>query len=332
MKSAQLLGALAVALLATAAAAQPAPPPGFGPPPYQKQPSQAELAAVFPAEAAQKGIDGLAALQCKVAGDGALQDCKVLRETPPGFGFGQALLSLASKYRLPPKFPAPGGVFTLQQRFQSPKSRFSERLLIGKPVWAAAPSTGDVAKAYASLPAGAAPGSLVFRCDDDGRALKDCDLIKGPASPAYEAAGRPLLEKFRLAGKRDFKANPYVYVAITLDPPAKPEDAGYLLEPEWVQGPTAEQTRDAFPKAAGAVQAGQAGVDCRLDASGHLTDCHVVAEDPKDKGFGAAALSLASLMAVNPWTEDGHSVEGVRVQFALGFRQGPPGPAPGKTK
>jgi hypothetical protein len=326
-----LLGAFGVALLGTSAAAQ------FGPPPYRQQPSKEELAAAFPPQALQKGVDGVAAATCKVTSDGALEGCKLLQETPTGFGFGAALLSLAPKYRLPEKFQAPGGVFRLQQRFDPPKSRYASWTLIGNPTWLGAPSTGDVAKAFAGLPPGSAPAELMFRCEDEGNALKNCELVRGPASAAYEAAARPLLEKFRPAPRRrealttgptipslqKTQPRPFLYLTIAMEPAPTSGEVGYLEQPEWLQGPTPAQLKAAFPaKAAGAgLQQGQAGLDCRLDATGHLTDCRVTAENPKDMGFGAAALSLAPLMAVNPWTDDGHSIEGVRVEFALGFNR-----------
>lgn len=330
MRLTLLSGALGFALLAASAAAQPGP---FGPPPFKEQPSKEELAAAFPQAALAKGVNGSAAAMCKVA-DGALQDCKLVQETPAGFGFGAALLSLAPKYRLASSFKPPGGMFRLQQRFDPPKSRYATWTLVGKPSWQAAPSTGEVGRAFASLPAGSAPAELLFRCEDEGDALKNCELVRGPE--AYGPAARPLLEKFKLSARRRGQVSigltalsqqrtqpkPFLYVTIALEPPPKAEDAGYLVGPEWVDGPTPEQTKAAFPAKAGAgVQQGQAGLDCQLDATGHLTDCRVVAESPKDMGFGEAALSLAPRMAVDPWTEDGHSVEGVRVQFALGFKR-----------
>ncbi len=326
MKYDLLAGAMGLALLATSAAAQP-----FGPPPFSKEPSKDELAAAFPAQAMAKGVNGSAAAMCTLTADGALDGCKLVQETPAGFGFGAALLSLAPKYRLPPSFKPPGGMFRLQQRFDPPKSRYATWTLVAKASWQAAPSAGDVGAAFAGLPAGSAPAELLFRCEDESDALKNCELVRGPES--YASAARPLLAKFKPSTRRRAQGSfgltalaqqrsppkPFLYLTIALEPPPKP-DEGYLTNPDWVEGPTPEQTKAAFPAKAGAgVKQGQAGLDCRLDATGHLTDCRVVGENPKDMGFGAAALSLASRMAVDPWTEDGHSVEGVRVQFALGF-------------
>jgi hypothetical protein len=58
--------------------------------------------------------DGVAKLECLVMPDGALQSCKVVEETPPGRGFGEAALAKASgaKVAPDPSRPATGKLVT----------------------------------------------------------------------------------------------------------------------------------------------------------------------------------------------------------------------------
>src|SRR5689334_10483155 len=101
MRITLLAGALASALVATSAAAQ------FGPfvPPFSAQPSKDDLEAAYPAQAAPKDLSGVAVATCTVTADKALEGCKLVQETPVGFGFGKALLAVAPKYRISPKLP-----------------------------------------------------------------------------------------------------------------------------------------------------------------------------------------------------------------------------------
>lgn len=69
-------------------------------------PSTADLVAVWPAKAAQRGTEGNAIARCKADAQGALSECQLVVERPARAGFGEALLALAPKYRLT---PAPNG-------------------------------------------------------------------------------------------------------------------------------------------------------------------------------------------------------------------------------
>ncbi len=85
--------------------------------------------------------------------------------------------------------------------------------------------------------------------------------------------------------------------------------------------------RAAFPaKAAKAgVGHGRVGLERLIGQGGQLSDCKMVA-DPAGMGFGSAAWAIAATMAVDPWTDDGHPVEGAQLQFALGFDRAPAKP------
>ena len=74
--------------------------------PYADQglstPSDAEVMAAWPAAAAARKTPGNAIATCTADLIGELRDCKVMVQRPANAGFGDALLGLASKYRLEP--------------------------------------------------------------------------------------------------------------------------------------------------------------------------------------------------------------------------------------
>jgi hypothetical protein len=68
----------------------------------RSRPSDAELLAVWPATAAARKLPGDAIAACKANLAGELSDCRIMVQRPAKAGFGDALLSLAPKYRLQP--------------------------------------------------------------------------------------------------------------------------------------------------------------------------------------------------------------------------------------
>ena len=64
---------------------------------------------------------------------------------------------------------------------------------------------------------------------------------------------------------------------------------------------------------------GRATLSCRVTATGTLTGCSVVSEDPADFGFGQAAMRLSKLFKMRPKTADGRPVEGASVTIPIRF-------------
>jgi protein TonB len=58
-------------------------------------------------------------------------------------------------------------------------------------------------------------------------------------------------------------------------------------------------------------------VDCTVVHDGSLNDCAVASEDPAGLGFGDAALQIAAVMGMNPWTAQGTPVEGARIRLPI---------------
>jgi TonB family protein len=91
-------------------------PPGATPPP-RSEPGQKVvinpdwlrkidprgIRFVYPENAWNERIGGRAVIRCQVSVDGLAQDCAIVNEAPPGFGFGEAALKLAPAMRFVPK-------------------------------------------------------------------------------------------------------------------------------------------------------------------------------------------------------------------------------------
>ncbi len=66
-----------------------------------KTPTADDMAEAYPARAQRSGLSGTAMVNCVIAPQGALDDCRVVSEDPPGWGFGEASLKVAKLFRWP---------------------------------------------------------------------------------------------------------------------------------------------------------------------------------------------------------------------------------------
>jgi periplasmic protein TonB len=64
--------------------------------------SQAQMRPYFPRKAIYDRVDGRAALACQVDRHNRARNCRVLSESPPGFGFGIAALRMSRLFRIRP--------------------------------------------------------------------------------------------------------------------------------------------------------------------------------------------------------------------------------------
>ena len=73
---------------------------------WKRVPSVYDRALAYPEHAAARGVSGEATLKCRINDIGMPVKCSVHAESPPGEGFGKALMKLRSKMSFQP--PAPG--------------------------------------------------------------------------------------------------------------------------------------------------------------------------------------------------------------------------------
>ncbi len=120
MKRVPVFAGLAVVLSSPASAAPPeapaptvpdAPQP-LGPPPAPRMPTTItdpqwirtphinDQLRAYPPAALKRRLEGHTVIDCVVSEMGTLIDCRVIEETPPGEGFGEAALKTAPRYRM----------------------------------------------------------------------------------------------------------------------------------------------------------------------------------------------------------------------------------------
>ena len=75
---------------------------GDGPPRIIRGPTVGELRTLHPREAFRQRLNGSARITCRIRLDARLEDCRVVDETPPGRGFGEAALAASGYFRFRP--------------------------------------------------------------------------------------------------------------------------------------------------------------------------------------------------------------------------------------
>ena len=106
-----------------------------------------------------------------------------------------------------------------------------------------------------------------------------------------------------------------------------------LFRSIWLTKMNPEYAAKLFPApaAAAGLKTGVGTVECTIKHDGGLEPCAVVSEQPPGLGFGDAALQIAAVMKMNPWTAQGDPVDGARIRLPvrLELQTAPPaGPQP----
>lgn len=90
-------------------------------PTMPRAPSADEMARFYPERAQRTGVQGQALIECVVTIGGRAEACRVLSKSPGGYGFGDATVKLAERFRLTPKTvdgkPVAGGVIRVPLRW-----------------------------------------------------------------------------------------------------------------------------------------------------------------------------------------------------------------------
>ncbi|THD61391.1 hypothetical protein [Phenylobacterium sp.] len=192
----------------------------------------------------------------------------------------------------------------------------SEVTLLQAPVWSAAASFDDLAKAYPAK-GGGAEGLAVDRCRlrrDGG--LDGCQVIaESPVGHDFGKAAFALAAKFRvdpkIAAKAPGGAPVSVDLPIRFSPPAALA-ARTVTSPAWTVGFDPDDASALFPPkaATSGVRTGRGVARCTVAADGSLSACAPEAGDPDGLGFSEAAVKLAAGLKMNLWSADGAPVEG----------------------
>jgi len=169
------------------------------------------ISSYYPEEPLERGIDGVALVECRASKQGALVDCKVLREAPSGYGFGASALALAAQFRMERSTisgaAVEGRAVRMPFRFRLPwsPSDVSEQqgaFTISAPLlYLKAPSGSDFARLFPSQAARQQiEGLATIRCrvTTEG-AMGDCKVVaEEPSGQHFGDAALRLANLFRV--------------------------------------------------------------------------------------------------------------------------------------
>ena len=301
--------------------------------PGRDGPGAGRLPSFYPREAADRTVTGRVEIVCGLTPRDRLTDCEVVSEAPVGMGFGAAALKkLNVGWRMKPRrvdaTPEADGRVRFTVRF-SPE-RTSERPLLQRPVWSAAPSFDDMRAAWPAGVGDIPSGAAALRCGatPEGR-LRNCRVIGVfPKGSSFAAAALGMADKFRISASPDGSTGDETDIVVSLtflNPQTAVGQSRRIRNPDWIDLSGTDRAYAPFPKAAeeAGVKVGVGVVDCMVAPDGRLTDCVVAREDPVGLGFGASALAWTPGLRVNPWTPEGRPAYGVRIRAPILFDSSP---------
>lgn len=67
-------------------------------PDWLRKPTADQMAEYYPERAQKDEVGGSAVIRCKVGIAGRLNNCEAIKETPEGYGFGQAAVRLSAEF------------------------------------------------------------------------------------------------------------------------------------------------------------------------------------------------------------------------------------------
>ncbi|CAN5336671.1 hypothetical protein BH11PSE2_BH11PSE2_06210 [soil metagenome] len=313
-------------------------------------PNDEEIKAAWPAAARAKGLKGEAFIECVVTSKSVVKDCKVLRESVAGEGFGEAALGLIPKFRpsparqdsrpvdsvtrfilqFPPNQPMPpitvdGLQFSFAQEIEHPTDEHYA-------AWPRAAKTNAV-EGWADL-------NCVITLYGE---LEDCAVGReSKVGLGFGAAAMGLISKYKFSPAEregmaaairepirvEFRCNDHCA-------PFTPPKAftGQLLAVNWNDTPSAADIDLAYPKQAPANTPGDVMLFCRMWVDGTVKTCSVSGEAPAGMGFGKAALSLSGKFKTINLLANGKPIKDAAVQILISFspKDGTPALARGPT-
>jgi TonB family protein len=188
----------------------------------------------------------------------------------------------------------------------------------------------EVQEAYpAAAKAKGLEGEATITCDGNAKWLSNCRVMsEAPAGEGFGDAALAIARRYQVerAEPRSGILQTQTFKIVFAPPQTRSVRAGgveYIL-PLQTERPSLDALYAAWPRAERFTGTeGQADLWCTAALDGRLKDCTIRKEYLGDKGFGAAALSMAPLFRYQPALRDGKPVAmsiPVKVEFACDSR------------
>jgi TonB family protein len=191
-----------------------------------------------------------------------------------------------------------------------------------EPVWTAAPTWADAAKAYPPRARAAhlGGGAMVTCTVGPSGALRTCGVLgETPDGYGFGNAARKLAEQMRASRGPDTPAGKELRLQLGFRPEML--DAGPYIAPDpmWLALPTAAEFQAAFPKTESGANRVRIVLLCDVAAGGALAGCAVESEEPAGQGYGAAALALTPKIRVGLLSAGGVPLVGAKIRVPVRY-------------
>ncbi|MBW8816183.1 MAG: TonB family protein [Caulobacterales bacterium] len=172
--------------------------------PWAEAPTIAEVAAAYPAKARAEEKVGRVTLSCDMDENGRLAHCESVNAQPSGYGFEAAAKTLAKRFRYTVASDADRkaahGVAVMMPFTFDPAARDPASAVLGKPTWAAIPSSAQLTAAFAPLKLTATGRATLSCVVQPGGSLSDCSVLsEQPTGIGVGAAALSLTPTFRVS-------------------------------------------------------------------------------------------------------------------------------------
>jgi TonB family protein len=276
-------------------------------------PDAAALDRAYPPRARDLGLGGRAGLACVTQADGGLNRCRVVDEAPEGFGFGDAVLSLAPRFKAAIPLAEGqevrvGAAFLIGERHAA--AGFCEALQLAlDPAFGRAEIAASIHRR--------APLIVPSPEDAERRLERHMPLARLLVDEQPASAAR-LAKPCSAAPHAVDLARAYpTPVTGWIDSTGK---AHAVKLADWAGLPSGVALWNLYPETASrAGLQGRAVLQCRLGLDGVPRDCAVIEESPVGWGFGEATLQVAPHTRFFPETVDGSPIESI-VQLPMNWR------------
>lgn len=169
---------------------------------WETLPTAAQVTAAYPTRAQFEGVEGRAVIGCTIGANGHLEGCTVVSEDPAGYGFGEATLAVAPRFKARMSTTRAGQPIRLPLSFRVPEGETATPPApagnLVSPTWAAQPTAAELS---AGAPQSRAGGRALMDCRTTAEGgLEGCTVVsQTPATGAFGPAALALAPRYRLA-------------------------------------------------------------------------------------------------------------------------------------